>query len=167
MVFQRLLFFFFLSFFFFFFLHRMHRLEISASISCNIVKVYIALWDILHWSSFVCYPSLILINTFTMILVCPQLDRYLRVLHFPGRCTLNETHSVLYVHYTPLAVLKIKDSGTAPRHWFFLRSARILSANQRQICVQTASFSMEIEMDRLLPGVNQTSAEKAILKERV
>ena len=41
-------------------------------------------------------------------------------------------------------MLKIKDLGTAPGHWFFPRSARILSANQRQICVQTARFSLEL-----------------------
>ena len=46
--------------------------------------------------------------------------------------------------YTPLAVLKIKDSGTTPGHMVLPRSARILSANQRQICVQTARFSMEL-----------------------
>ena len=66
--------------------------------------------------------------------------------------------TVLFIHvvrYTPLAVLKIKDfarhesrnrrvSVALPQVIGFSPEARILSANQRQICVQTASFSMEL-----------------------
>ena len=43
-----------------------------------------------------------------------------------------------------LAVLKIEDSSTAPGNMVFPRSPRILSANQRQISFQTASFSMKL-----------------------
>ena len=47
--------------------------------------------------------------------------------------------------YTPLAVLKIKDSGTAPGHRFFPEArefSRTISA--KCVTVQTASFSMEL-----------------------
>ena len=40
-------------------------------------------------------PILILINTSTMRLVCPDLDRFLRVLYFSVLCTLIGTHSVV------------------------------------------------------------------------
>ena len=46
--------------------------------------------------------------------------------------------------YSPSAVLKIEDSSTAPGHMVFPRSPRILSASQRQVCFQTASFSIEL-----------------------
>ena len=46
--------------------------------------------------------------------------------------------------YTPSAVLKIKDSSTAPGHMVFPQSPQNLSAKQHQICFQTASFSMEL-----------------------
>ena len=69
-----------------------------------------------------------------------------RLLHAWARARFAQLLSaqIQQKRYTPLAVLKIKDSGTAPGHMVFPWSASILSANQRQICFQAACFSMEL-----------------------